>query len=51
MGLCLLFFFSLAIILISLYTRHEHLDTDAVFLGNIELTHIKQLKNYSSFMS
>lgn len=43
-GIVFTFFFSVAIILISLYTRHEHLDTDAVFLGNIELTHIKQLK-------
>ncbi|MDO8168000.1 metal ABC transporter permease [Candidatus Phytoplasma melaleucae] len=43
-GIVFTFFFSVAIILISLYTRHEHLDTDAVFLGNIELTHLNQLK-------
>ncbi|WP_323847598.1 MAG: metal ABC transporter permease [Phytoplasma sp.] len=42
-GIIFTFFFSLAIIIISIYIRDIHIDTDAVFLGNIELTHISQL--------
>ncbi|MBP3059264.1 iron chelate uptake ABC transporter family permease subunit [Texas Phoenix palm phytoplasma] len=42
-GITFTFFFSIAIIIISLWTRDVHIDTDAVFLGNIELTHIRQL--------
>lgn len=42
-GIIFTFFFSIAIIIISIWTRDAHIDNDAVFLGNIELTDIKQL--------
>lgn len=42
-GIVFTFFFSLAIIIISIYIRNIHIDNDAVFLGNIELTYIEQL--------
>ncbi|MDV3198407.1 MAG: metal ABC transporter permease [Vigna little leaf phytoplasma] len=42
-GIVFTFFFAIAIILISIYTRDVHLDVDAVFLGNIELGHFSQL--------
>ncbi|WP_341266807.1 metal ABC transporter permease [Candidatus Phytoplasma fraxini] len=37
-GLVFTFFFSIAIIIISKFIRNIHIDTDAVFLGNIELS-------------
>ncbi|WP_349401636.1 ABC-type manganese/zinc/iron transport system, permease protein [Candidatus Phytoplasma solani] len=43
-GIVFTFFFAIAIIIISIYIRDVHMDTDAVFLGNIELTHISALK-------
>jgi manganese/zinc/iron transport system permease protein len=42
-GIVFTFLFSIAIIIISMYIRNIHIDTDAVFLGNIELTHKKQI--------
>ncbi|KAB8121824.1 metal ABC transporter permease ['Cynodon dactylon' phytoplasma] len=42
-GIVFTFFFSLAIIIISILIRDIHIDSDAVFLGNIELTHKKQI--------
>lgn len=42
-GITFTFFFSLAIIIISTLIRDIHIDTDAVFKGNIELAHISQL--------
>jgi manganese/zinc/iron transport system permease protein len=42
-GIIFTFFFSLAIIIISIYIRDIHIDTDAALLGHIELAHISQL--------
>ncbi|WCA22408.1 metal ABC transporter permease [Candidatus Phytoplasma oryzae] len=42
-GIVFTFFFALAIIIISISIRNIHIDSDAVFLGNIELTHKKQI--------
>ncbi|WBL31354.1 metal ABC transporter permease [Candidatus Phytoplasma sacchari] len=42
-GIVFTFFFSLAIIIISMSIRNIHIDSDAVFLGNIELTHKTQI--------
>ncbi|RAM57670.1 zinc ABC transporter permease, partial [Candidatus Phytoplasma oryzae] len=42
-GIVFTFFFSLAIIIISISIRNIHIDADAVFLGNIELAHKKQI--------
>ncbi|MDV3168095.1 MAG: metal ABC transporter permease [Candidatus Phytoplasma stylosanthis] len=42
-GIVFTFFFSIAIIIISTKIRGIHIDSDAVFLGNIELTNISQL--------
>ncbi|KND62677.1 metal ABC transporter permease [Candidatus Phytoplasma phoenicium] len=42
-GIIFTFFFSLAIIIISIFIRNIHIDTDAVFLGNIELAHSSKL--------
>ncbi|CCP88016.1 metal ABC transporter permease [Candidatus Phytoplasma solani] len=43
-GIVFTFFFAIAITIISVHIRNVHMDTDAVFLGNIELTNIKVLK-------
>lgn len=42
-------FFAIAITIISVHIRNVHMDTDAVFLGNIELTNIKVLKKLFLF--
>nr|QOX89551.1 metal ABC transporter permease ['Parthenium hysterophorus' phyllody phytoplasma] len=42
-SIILTFLFSIAIIIISNYTRNVHIDTDAVFLGNVELINLKQI--------
>ncbi|MDO7983727.1 MAG: metal ABC transporter permease [Pigeon pea little leaf phytoplasma] len=42
-NIILTFLFSIAIIIINNYTRNVHIDTDAVFLGNVELINLKQI--------
>ncbi|MBS2126270.1 metal ABC transporter permease ['Fragaria x ananassa' phyllody phytoplasma] len=42
-GIVFTFFFALAIIIISVYIRDVHMDTDAALLGNIELTNQSEL--------
>ncbi|AGL90192.1 ABC-type Zn/Mn transport system,permease component [Candidatus Phytoplasma australiense] len=43
-GIVFSFFFALAILIISVFIRDVHMDTDAVFLGNVELTDVSVLK-------